>query len=82
MDGKTSPNPGSKWEMEPMPRGWYCWVYPKNDQEFIEWMDAKCPTADYTFRFNSGDPMHTVYIKDDQEAMLFQLKWEIGRAHV
>lgn len=74
-DGKTSPNPGSMWEMPPTPRGWYCWVYPKDDNEFEAWMEKHCPTADCTRRFNSGDPMTTVYIKEDKEAMLFQLKW-------
>jgi len=34
-----------------------------------------CPTADITHRFNSGDPMYTVYISNDKEAVLFQLKW-------
>ena len=57
------------------PKGWYCWVYPKDDNEFEEWMSKNCPTADCTRRFNSGDPMTTVYIKDDKEAMVFQLRW-------
>jgi len=74
-DGKTSPNPGSQWEMEPPPRGWYCWVYPENDPEFEDWMSKNCPTADCTHRFNSGNPMYTVFIKDDTEAMLFNLRW-------
>lgn len=74
-DGKTVPNPDSRWKMDPPPRGWYCWVYPQSDDDFVQWMEQHCPTADHTFRFNSGDPMHTVYIKDDTEAMLFTLKW-------
>jgi hypothetical protein len=74
-DGKTCPNPGSQWEMEPSPRGWYCWAYTTDNYEFENWMSKMCPTADYTRRFNSGDPMTTVYIKDDTEATLFQLKW-------
>lgn len=74
-DGKTCPNPGSKWEMDPPPRGWYCWVYPRDDNEFVEWMERSCPTAEITHRFNSGDPMYTTYIKDDKEAVLFQLKY-------
>lgn len=60
---------------EAPPRGWYCWVYPEDDQEFVEWMEKMCPTADCTHRFNSGDPMYTVNIFDDKEAMLFQLRW-------
>lgn len=64
----------SGWKDAPE-RGWYCWVYPEDDNEFEAWMAKNCPTADCTRRFNSGDPMTTVYIKDDQEATLFQLKW-------
>ena len=74
-DGKTCPNPDSQWSMDPPPRGWYCWVYPEDDFEFEEWMSRMCPTADCTRRFNSGDPMTTVFISDDNEATLFQLKW-------
>lgn len=74
-DGKTCPNPGSKWESEPPPRGWYCWVYPKDDSAFKDWMERICPTADVTHRFNSGDPMWTVYIKEDTEATIFQLMY-------
>lgn len=74
-DGNTCPNPGSQWQLEPPPRGWYCWVYPDNTKEFLAWMDKNCPTADCTPRFNSGDPMVTVFITDDKESTLFQLKW-------
>jgi hypothetical protein len=73
-DGNTCPNPGSMFPSDPPPRGWYCWVY-ADDDEFREWMTKMCPTADITHRFNSGDPMWTVYIKEDTEATLFQLKW-------
>jgi len=38
-------------------------------------MAKNCPTADCTHRFNSGDPMYTVYIRYDHEATLFQLRW-------
>jgi uncharacterized protein YndB with AHSA1/START domain len=74
-DGGTSPNPGGIIEIDPPPRGWYCWVYPKDNEEFEAWMKKNCPTADCTRRFNSGDPMTTVYIREDREATLFQLKW-------
>lgn len=60
---------------ETVPRGWYCWVYPDDDQEFEEWMKKNCPSAEFTHRFNSGDPMYTVFIREDAEATLFQLKW-------
>ena len=74
-DGKTCPNPGHPIPLDPLPRGWYCWVYPEEDRVFEDWMSKNCPTTDCTHRFNSGDPMYTVYIKDDTEAMLFNLKW-------
>jgi len=74
-DGKTPPNPGGIIEMDPPPRGWYCWVYPEDNEEFEAWMKKNCPTADCTRRFNSGDSMTTVYIREDREAILFQLKW-------
>ena len=77
-DGKTSPNAGHPIKeliLDPPPRGWYCWVYPKDDRAFEEWMKRVCPTADMCHRFNSGDPMWTVYIKDDVEATVFQLMW-------
>ena len=74
-DGETCPNPGSQFAMDPPPRGWYCWVYAADDNEFREWMTRMCPGADCTHRFNSGDPMTTVYFSDDKEAMLFRLRW-------
>jgi hypothetical protein len=74
-DGTKPINPGNRFGELFLPRGWYCWVYPENDQEFAEWMGRMCPTADITHRFNSGDPMWTTYIKDDAEATAFQLKW-------
>lgn len=67
-------NPGSQWPAIP-PRGWSCWVYPEDDNEFEHWMIKNCPTADWTHRFNSGNPMYTVNISNDKEAMLFQLRW-------
>jgi hypothetical protein len=57
------------------PRGWYCWVYPEDDVEFADWMVENCPSSDCLHRFNSGDPMWTVYIKDDLEATIFNLRW-------
>lgn len=55
--------------------GWYCWVYVNDNTDFPGWMDKYCPTAEYTFRFNSGDPMYTVNITNEKEAMLFSLQW-------
>jgi hypothetical protein len=60
---------------ESTPRGWYCWVYPEDDAEFADWMAENCPSSECTHRFNSGDPMWTVYIKDDLEATIFNLRW-------
>jgi hypothetical protein len=74
-DGTTRLDFGTKWPLDPQPRGWYCWVYPEDNFEFKSWMEKNCPTADCTHRFNSGNPMFTVYIKEDQEAVLFQLRW-------
>ena len=56
--------------------GWHCWVYPDDDKEFTQWM-RKNMTGKYdcTFRFNSGDPMITVWIKEDVDATKFKLKW-------
>jgi hypothetical protein len=73
--GDREDSVGKLWKHDPMPRGWYCWVYPKDGVDFDDWMEKNCPTADVTFRFNSGDPMYTVYIKDDNEATLFGLRW-------
>jgi hypothetical protein len=74
-DGTKPINPGNPFGEMFVPRGWYCWVYPSDDQEFANWMERMCPTADITHRFNSGDPMWTVYISDDAEATLFQVRW-------
>ena len=77
-DGETCPNPSipeGRGRLDPPPRGWYCWVYTNNDHEFTDWMERMCPTADVTHRFNSGDPMWTVYIKEDSEATVFQLMY-------
>ena len=74
-DGNKPINPGNPFGEICVPRGWYCWVYPENDEEFADWMSRMCPTAEVTHRFNSGDPMWTVYIHDDTEVTLFQLRW-------
>lgn len=74
-DGVTPVNPGNPFGEVTPERSWTCWVFPDNNHEFESWMATNCPGADVTFRFNSGNPMYTVTITDDQEAMLFQLKW-------
>jgi hypothetical protein len=57
------------------PKGWYCWAYPSDDRAFEEWMARTCPKAECQHRFNSGDPMYTVQLFNEKEALLFQLAW-------
>lgn len=72
---------------DPIPAGYYCWAYPDDHNEFDEWMtqtyerDDREYRAGWEHRFNSGDPMFTVYIKSEQDAMLFQLRWKDGSNH-
>jgi hypothetical protein len=61
--------------MESSPRGWYCWVYAEDDVAFADWMAENCPSSACIHRFNSGNPMWTVYITDEREATLFTLRW-------
>lgn len=56
--------------------GWHCWVYAADNDEFSKWMqDNMIGEYECDFRFNSGDPMHTVFIREDQDATLFKIKW-------
>lgn len=56
--------------------GWHCWVYSDDENAFGIWMDKNMKGKfDCSFRFNSGDPMHTVWIRDDEDATLFKLTW-------
>ncbi len=57
--------------------GWHCWVYCDDHHAFIDWMSKHCPKADCTPRFNSGDPMITVHIKDRDEAAYFMLCYDV-----
>lgn len=84
-NGETCPNPtlpAGQGRLDPLPRGWYCWVYPysndgtmKEFDEFEKWLEVNCPSADYARRFNSGDPMITVHIKSAEDAAVFRLTW-------
>lgn len=57
-------------------KGWHCHVYPGDYIEFRQWMiDNMKGEYDADFRFNSGDPMYTVFMADDEDASLFKLKW-------
>lgn len=73
-----------KREFHPEIIGWHCWVYPYSDNnlgkefdEFEQWLAENCPSADYTRRFNSGNPMITVHIKTAEDAAIFRLTWPV-----
>jgi hypothetical protein len=69
--------PESNIKRDPLPRGWYCWVFARSQEgDFKNWMTKNCPTAEVEYRFNYSDPMFTVYIKDEKEAMIFTLRWK------
>lgn len=57
--------------------GWHCWVYCDDHHEFLHWMETNCPTADCTPRFNSGNPMVTVFITNKNEAAYFKLNFNV-----
>jgi hypothetical protein len=57
--------------------GWSCWVFCQNHREFLDWMSEHCYTAECVPRFNSGNPMITVRIKDKDEAAYFMLNFDI-----
>ena len=61
---------------EPSRIGWSCWAYPDDHYEFEQWMKENM-TGHYscTRRFNSGNPMNTVHISNDEDATVFKLKW-------
>jgi hypothetical protein len=54
--------------------GWHCRAYADND--FENWMEQNMKGKyDCTFRFNSGDPMYTIHICNNEDAILFKLIW-------
>lgn len=56
--------------------GWHCWAYPDEDEYIMQWMkDNMVSSYECDFRFNSGDPMYTIIIKENEDATLFKLKW-------
>jgi hypothetical protein len=57
--------------------GWHCWVYCYDHHEFLQWMMEHCPTADCGSRFNSGNPMITIHIKNKEEAAYFMLNFQV-----
>lgn len=56
--------------------GWHCWVYTDDHDGFFLWMEKHCPGAECISRFNSGDPMITIHIKDQEEAAYFRLHFQ------
>lgn len=63
-------------EFRPEIVGWHCWVYTNGNDEFLAWMEQHCSTAECVLRFNSGDPMITVHIMDQEEAAYFKLNFQ------
>jgi len=60
--------------IEPLPRGWYCQVR-TFDPSFAFWLKENCPSSDFDLHWNNGDQYYSVYIENDHEAELFQLRW-------
>lgn len=76
------------WREEPNPikPGWHCFAYPtyvmpedrRENQEFnLETWMSENMTGEYEciMRFNSGDPMHTIFIKESRDAEFFALNF-------
>jgi len=62
-------------------KGYTCWFYEEepNGESIKNWMKENMQGKyECTLRFNSGDPMHTIYIEDDRDASMFVLKWGSG----
>lgn len=55
--------------------GYSCWAYAaRMDFDLEKWMEDNFQGKfDCTLRFNSGDPMYTVWIEDERDATLFCL---------
>jgi hypothetical protein len=72
---RTSTNSNDK-EFDSWLTGWHCWCYPDDDDNIEEWMKENM-TGYYEcdWRFNSGDAMYTVLIKENEDATLFKLRW-------
>ena len=56
-------------------QGYACWTYAARSEFALEkWMEDHFQGKfDCTLRFNSGDPMYTVWIEDERDATLFCL---------
>jgi len=64
------------WEYNPDMVGWSCWVYPENDEEFEAFI-ATLPSAEANYRFNGGNCMYTVRIKNKNDADKFARKYSL-----
>lgn len=57
-------------------RGWYCRAFNNKGEDIDRWMkDNMKGEYGCTFRFNSGHPMYTVWIREDEDAAFFKLTW-------
>lgn len=59
-------------------RGYYAWVYEygTNNINFEKWM-ADNMSGEYRldWKFNGGDPLMLLFIKRDEDATIFKLRW-------
>jgi hypothetical protein len=58
--------------------GWYCWVFTDSNehQYFLDWLQLHIRKGyDAHYRFNGGDPMTTLRIIDNDEALKFKEYW-------
>lgn len=56
--------------------GWSCWVYTDENNEFLDWMkNSMKGSYSASPKFNSGNPMIIVHIKEDEDASFFKLTW-------
>jgi hypothetical protein len=66
-------------EVDDRNRGWHCWVYLDDEFErrrFHNWLTLHVRRGyEAISRFNSGNPMTTLIINDDDEAMKFKEYW-------
>lgn len=58
-------------------KGWHCWVYVDDEghKEFCKWLKTCKGDYEFDWRFNSGDPMYTLLLRDDADATAFKLRW-------
>lgn len=60
-------------------KGWYCWVFESVDFSIRDWMEKNMKGKyDCTPRFNSGNPMHTILIRDEEDAAFFKLTFDVN----